>query len=128
MLSELFNIPPATVPKMEQKKSTGVDCLTMCLTSLSDVYPEINEIMVMIIIIAKRTIFTIGWKPIKFTIKTLKIIAGKVKKSPIAAINGVVILSGSHPPSKLLSEMNMVIGSMIIVEIKPAMNEIRTKS
>ena len=37
VLSELFNIPPATVPKMEQKNNTGVDCLTICLTSLSDV-------------------------------------------------------------------------------------------
>ena len=43
-------------------------------------------------------------------------------------MKGVVILSGSHPPSKLLSEMNIVIGSMIIVDIKPAINEIKTKS
>ena len=100
----------------------------MCLTSLSDVYPEINDTSVMMITIANNTIFTIGWKPTKFTIKTLKISAGKVKKSPTAAMKGVVMLSGSHPPSKLLSEMNMVIGNIITVDIKPAMNEINTKS
>ena len=128
VLSELFNIPPATVPNMEQKNRTGVDCLTICLTSLSAVYPEINETTVIKIMIANNTILTIGSKPIRFTIKTLKMIAGNVKKSPTAAMKGVVMLSGSQPPSKLLSEMNMVIGSMIIVDINPAMNEIKTKS
>ena len=128
VLIELFNIPPATVPKMEQKNKTGVDCLTICLTSFSAVYPEINDTSVTMIAKANNTILTTGWKPMKFTIKTLKMIAGKVKKSPIAAMNGVVILSGSQPPSKLLREMNMVIGNMIIVETNPAKNEIRTKS
>ena len=113
---------------MEQKKRTGVDCLTICLTSLSAVYPEINDARVMMIIIANRIILTIGWKPMKFTVITLKMIAGNVKKSPTAAMNGVVMLSGSQPPSKLLSEMNIVIGSMIIVEKRPAINEIITKS
>ena len=113
---------------MEQKNRTGVDCLTICLTSLSAVYPEINETTVIKIMIANNTILTIGSKPIRFTIKTLKMIAGNVKKSPTAAMKGVVMLSGSQPPSKLLSEMNMVIGSMIIVDINPAMNEIKTKS
>ena len=113
---------------MEQKNNTGVDCLTICLTSLSAVYPEINETNVINIIMANNTILTIGSKPIRFTIKTLKMIAGKVKKSPTAAMKGVVMLSGSQPPSKLLSEMNIVIGSMIIVDINPAMNEIKTKS
>ena len=107
---------------MEQKNRTGVDCLTMCLTSLSDVYPEINETIVINITIANNATLTIGSKPIKFTIKTLKMIAGKVKKSPIAAINGVVILSGSQPPSKLFKEMNMVIGNMITVDTNPAIN------
>ena len=128
MLSELFNIPPATVPKMEQKKSTGVDCLTICLTSLSAVYPEIKDTSVIKIMIANNAILTIGSKPMRLTIKTLKIIAGNVKKSPTAAMNGVVMLSGSQPPSKLLSEMNMVIGSMMTVDINPAINEINTKS
>ena len=62
------------------------------------------------------------------TMITLKIIAGSVKKSPTAAMNGVVILSGSQPPSKLLSEINIVIGSIMIVDTKPAINEIKTKS
>ena len=113
---------------MEQKNNTGVDCLTMCLTSLSAVYPETKDTTVIKITIANKAILTTKLNPIIFTIKTLKIIAGKVKKSPIAAMNGVVILSGSHPPSKLFNEMNMVIGSITIVDIKPAMNEMSTKS
>ena len=51
---ELFNIPPASVPKMEQKNNTGVDCLTICLTSLSEVYPEINDTTVIMITMANK--------------------------------------------------------------------------
>ena len=51
-----------------------------------------------------------------------------MKKSPHAAIKGVVTLSGSQPFSKLLREMNIVIGSITTLEISPARNEINTKS
>lgn len=128
MLIELFNIPPANVPKMEQKNKTGVDCLTICPISLLALYPKTNAIAVRMSTIANKAILTIEWNPIKFTIITLKISAGNVKKSPTAAMNGVVILSGSQPPSKLLSEMNIVIGSMMTVDKSPAINEIKTKS
>ena len=37
VVMEPFNIPPARVPRMEQTKSTGVDCLTIFLISLSEV-------------------------------------------------------------------------------------------
>lgn len=56
------------------------------------------------------------------------IIAGNVNKSPNAAIIGLVMLSGSHPCSKLLKETNIVIGSMIRFEIKPAITQISMKS
>lgn len=62
------------------------------------------------------------------TIITDTIIAGNVNKSPNAAIIGVDILSGSHPCSKLLSEINIVKGSIIILEIKPPIIEIKVKS
>ena len=54
--------------------------------------------------------------------------AGSVKKSPNAAIKGVVILSGSQPFSKLFKEMNIVIGSITMLDINPAIKEINTKS
>ena len=57
-----------------------------------------------------------------------KIMAGKVNKSPKAAIIGLVILSGSQPCWKLLNETNMVIGSMIKLEIMPAITQINMKS
>ncbi len=57
-----------------------------------------------------------------------KIIAGNVNKSPKAAITGVDILSGSHPFSKLLSDINIVSGSIITLEITPANSEINVKS
>lgn len=55
-------------------------------------------------------------------------IAGNVNKSPNAAIIGLVILSGSHPCSKLLNEINIVIGSIIRFDIKPAITLIKIKS
>lgn len=55
-------------------------------------------------------------------------IAGNVNKSPKAAITGVDILSGSHPFSKLLSDINIVNGSIITLEITPANSEINVKS
>ena len=55
-------------------------------------------------------------------------IAGNVNKSPIAAIIGVVTLSGSQPRLKLLNEINIVIGSIIILEITPAIILIKIKS
>ena len=61
-------------------------------------------------------------------IKTDATIAGKVNKSPKAAIIGLVILSGSHPFSKLLNETNIVIGSIIKFEITPAITLINMKS
>lgn len=128
VVRESFNIPPANVPRREQMNNTGVDCLTMCLTSLFAVYPEIKAAAVTTIASVNTIIFTIGIIEMYPTMITLKIIAGSVKKSPTAAINGVVILSGSQPPSKLLSEINIVIGSIMIVDTKPAMNEIKTKS
>ena len=57
-----------------------------------------------------------------------KIMAGNVNKSPNAAMIGPVILSGSHPCSKLLNETNIVIGSIIRVEIMPANTQISMKS
>ena len=62
------------------------------------------------------------------TIIAAKIIAGKVNKSPNAAIIGVDTLSGFQPCSKLLSEINIVRGNITIVEIKPAIMEIKVKS
>ena len=56
------------------------------------------------------------------------IMAGNVNKSPNAAMIGLVILSGSHPCSKLLNEMNIVIGSIIKFEIIPAITQINMKS
>ena len=56
------------------------------------------------------------------------IMAGNVNKSPKAAIIGLVTLSGSHPRSKLLNEMNMVIGSIIRLDITPAITLIKMKS
>ena len=41
---------------------------------------------------------------------------------------GLVILSGSQPCSKLLNETNIVIGSIIKLEIMPAIVQINTKS
>lgn len=61
-------------------------------------------------------------------IKIATTIAGNVNKSPTAATNGVVTLSGSQPPSKLLNEMNIVTGSIIAMEIIPAIRLIRIKS
>jgi hypothetical protein len=65
---------------------------------------------------------------INFKINVEAIIAGKVNKSPNAAIIGLVILSGSHPCSKLLNETNMVIGSIIKFDIIPAIVHIKMKS
>ena len=56
------------------------------------------------------------------------IIAGRVNKSPNAAMIGLVILSGSQPCSKLLNETNIVIGSIIKLEIIPANLQIKIKS
>ncbi len=61
-------------------------------------------------------------------IKIATTIAGNVNKSPTAATNGVVTLSGSQPRSKLLNEMNIVTGSIIAMEIIPAIRLIRIKS
>ena len=68
---------------------------------------------------------------LKFNILNMKIdaiIAGNVNKSPNAAIIGLVILSGSQPCSKLLNETNIVIGSIIKLEIIPAIVHIKMKS
>ena len=65
---------------------------------------------------------------IKPKIKIDAMIAGNVNKSPKAAIIGLVILSGSHPCSKLLNETNMVIGSIIKLDIIPAIVQINIKS
>ena len=54
--------------------------------------------------------------------------AGNVNRSPNAAMIGLVMLSGSHPCSKLLNETNIVIGSMIALEIAPAIILINMKS
>ena len=54
--------------------------------------------------------------------------AGRVNKSPNAAIIGLVMLSGSHPCSKLLNETSIVIGSIIRFEITPAITLIKMKS
>ena len=62
------------------------------------------------------------------TIIADKMIAGSVNKSPKAAIIGVETLSGSHPCSKLLREINIVTGNITIVEIMPPIIEIRVKS
>ena len=62
------------------------------------------------------------------TIIVARIIAGKVNKSPNVAIMGVDILSGSQPRSKLLSEINIVKGSIITLEINPPIIEIKVKS
>ena len=61
-------------------------------------------------------------------IKIDAMIAGSVNKSPNAAIIGLVMLSGSHPCSKLLNDTNIVIGSIIKFEIIPAITQIRIKS
>ena len=68
------------------------------------------------------------FKSIKFKIKIDAMIAGNVNKSPKAAIIGLVILSGSHPCSKLLNETNIVIGSIIKLDIIPAIVQINIKS
>ena len=67
-------------------------------------------------------------KFIAFKMNTDAIIAGNVKRSPNAAIIGLVMLSGSHPCSKLLNETSIVIGSIIRLEMTPAMTLINTKS
>ena len=54
--------------------------------------------------------------------------AGNVNKSPNAAIIGLVILSGSHPFSKLLNDTIIVIGSIIKFEMIPAKTLIIIKS
>ena len=51
-----------------------------------------------------------------------------MNKSPNAAINGVVILSGSHPFWKLFKEISIVIGSIINDETRPATKLINIKS
>lgn len=56
------------------------------------------------------------------------IIAGRVNKSPNPAIIGLVILSGSQPYSKLLNEINIVIGSITKLESNPAIVQINIKS
>ena len=61
-------------------------------------------------------------------INTDAIIAGKVNKSPTAAIMGVVTLSGSQPWLKLLNEINIVNGSIIKFDIIAAIHEINMKS
>ena len=61
-------------------------------------------------------------------IKIDAIIAGKVSRSPKAAMIGLVMLSGSQPCSKLLNETSIVIGSMIRLEIIPAIVQINMKS
>lgn len=59
---------------------------------------------------------------------TDRMIAGNVNKSPNAAMIGLVMLSGSHPCWKLLNETNIVIGSIIRLEITPAITLINIKS
>mgnify|MGYP002732977858 CR=1 FL=1 len=61
-------------------------------------------------------------------INTEAMIAGNVKRSPNAAMIGLVILSGSHPCSKLLNDTIIVIGSIIRFEITPAITLIKMKS
>ena len=56
------------------------------------------------------------------------IIAGNVNKSPSAAMIGVVILSGFQPLLKLLNETNIVIGSIIKLDINPAITQMKIKS
>ena len=63
-----------------------------------------------------------------FKIKIDNIIAGRVNKSPNAAIIGLVMLSGSQPFWKLLNDTTIVIGSIIIFEIIPAITQINIKS
>ena len=79
-----------------------------------------NVAITLTIITTKITSFKIGLPLIKDNINTDKIMAGNVNKSPKAAIIGLVILSGSHPCSKLLNETSIVIGSIIKFEITPA--------
>ncbi len=67
-------------------------------------------------------------KLIKYNIMIDRMIAGRVNKSPNAAIIGLVMLSGSQPCSKLLNDMNIVIGSMIRFDIIPAITQINMKS
>ena len=82
-----------------------------------------------IIRIIKRIAFLkIRLKLTAFKIKIDAIIAGNVKRSPNAAMIGLVILSGSHPCSKLLNETNIVIGSIIKFEMTPANTQISIKS
>ena len=79
-------------------------------------------------ITTSTTSLTMKLKSKAFNIKTDAMIAGKVNKSPNAAIIGLVILSGSQPCSKLLNETNIVIGSIIKLEINPAIVQINIKS
>ena len=64
----------------------------------------------------------------RVNIKIDAMIAGKVNRSPKAAIIGLVMLSGSQPCSKLLNETNIVIGSIIRFDIIPAIVQINIKS
>ena len=85
--------------------------------------------MIIEIIITKVSIFlNIILKSIACKIIVDKIIAGKVNKSPKAAIIGLVILSGSHPFLKLLNDTNIVIGSITKFEMIPAITHINIKS
>ena len=79
-------------------------------------------------IIASRTPLKMKLKSTSCKNKIDIIMAGKVNKSPNAAMIGLVILSGSHPCSKLLNETNIVIGSIIKFEIIPAITQINMKS
>ena len=67
-------------------------------------------------------------KPKYDKIMTEIMIAGNVNKSPTAAMIGVVILSGSQPCLKLLNEISIVTGSIMRLEITPAIMLINMKS
>lgn len=81
-----------------------------------------------ITIAAKTISFTMKSKFIKLSMNIDTMIAGRVNRSPNAAIIGLVMLSGSHPCSKLLNETSIVIGSIIKFEMIPAITQISMKS
>ena len=92
----LFRIVPAVVPRIEDKKSTGVLCFMIFLRLFSPLIPTMKEMMPMIMntmnnIVSKNPFL------IHKSICTARRMDGRVKRSPVAAIKGVVTLSGSQP-------------------------------
>ena len=92
----LFRMVPAVVPRIEDKKRAGVLCFIIFLRLLPPLIPTTNPSTPMIMKIINKMISKNPFL-IHKSICTARRMDGRVKRSPEAAIKGVVTLSGSQP-------------------------------